>query len=164
MKKRRNDAAALLARGQMISAELYQSAVATVRRVGEVAEEDIEQTIGEITTRYRALMTAAEEAAISELVALYRSREVAQEFDRLRQDALLVSRPKLPANGISIKAEFSEGSDWPPGLTEKLQNCPNRHHDPGDHPPGESRQAPDNEERGARRKPHLQVAGEMATS
>ena len=67
MKKHR-DTAAVLARGQRISGELYEAAVSGMRRIGEATGEDPEPAIWAITTRYRALLAAAEEAARLELM------------------------------------------------------------------------------------------------
>jgi hypothetical protein len=104
MKKRRKATAAVLARGRTISAELYQAAIAAVRRFGELVEEDAEPTVNAITTQYRELMTAAEEAAYFELVALHRTSEDVQEFGRLWQQAVLPG-PKHPEGVTAIKAD-----------------------------------------------------------
>ena len=65
--KKHVDTAAVLARGRRISGELYEVAVSGMRRIGEATGEDPEPAIWAITTRYRALLAAAEEAARLEL-------------------------------------------------------------------------------------------------
>ena len=65
--KKHPDTAAVLARGRRISGELFQAAVSGMRRIGEAIGEDPEPAIWTITTRYRALLAAAEEAAWLEL-------------------------------------------------------------------------------------------------
>ena len=51
----------VLARGRKLSDELYEAAIAWVRRMGEATGEDPEPTIRAITSRYRELLAAAEE-------------------------------------------------------------------------------------------------------
>ena len=48
--------------------ELFQAAVSGMRRVGEAIGEDPEPAIWAMTTRYRALLAAAEEAARLDLM------------------------------------------------------------------------------------------------
>src|SRR5690242_8605217 len=82
MKKHRRETAAILRRGRTISAELFQSAITSVRRMGEAAQEDADPTVKAITTRYRALTAAAQETAHAELVGVHRNSDDVQEFAR----------------------------------------------------------------------------------
>ena len=58
--KKTNDPAAVLERGQQISAELYRAAISAVYNAAEAVGEDAQPTIHAITIRYEALLAAAE--------------------------------------------------------------------------------------------------------
>ena len=70
----------VLARGRKLSDELYDAAIAWVRRMGEATYEDPEPTISAITSRYRELLAAAEEGAALEAASQPASEELLQIF------------------------------------------------------------------------------------